>query len=328
MRLEDLFSWHSSNYSFFFRDRNNYLGKNGCSQEERQIIAKGFLQQFFFTLDSCTVTYPEWGSIGNNPIKFPMHYISYLTEIYFDLQKGDYVRAYKSLQDFSGRWSNNRVYLLLLQIRKIFEENREDTMINIPCGTMQEEVNLFLKGITQNADYRIATVQDKLTYLDFCINAIKADILGNSLTPVLYNQLPPDDYELFPIPFMKANGDKVISFNGNTVISLPYDKERMFNAVINIATSGLEDITNNIKGDYFPELNLIVVTNGYHHSAAASLAGVGNCKVTEYRLADNFNTLKLTDNYWVYGDRARRIIDNRAAILYSLAYEKYKLTQI
>lgn len=167
-------------------------------------------------------------------------------------------------------------------------------------------------------------------YLRYVIDVVKLDIQGSLQARMFYQ-----DTQTCPLIFpafatRPAEMGKEVSFEGNTVICMPYDFKKMAGAVVDINRDGfLKDVEH--TGFYFPELKLLIIQSGQHHSSVASIKGNcgGAANADVYHLADIYPRLSVSDDYRFWLSKGEEgedelpieVIDPRFALLYNLAKE-------
>lgn len=175
-----------------------------------------------------------------------------------------------------------------------------------------------------------------LNYVNFLIDAIKQEIVGSSRTDLLF---PPDtDKELNVFPIVALTSTKLkdedkaveIPLNGKTIISFPYDTEKIVDATNDIYDGGFDSKVRNIYGTYFPELEMIIIENGRHHTAITNSFpkdAVAICNI--YHLKDIVDEIDIFGNLWVNQiDRKRvpiEVVDMRYAVLYKLIQKRFEI---
>ena len=167
-------------------------------------------------------------------------------------------------------------------------------------------------------------------YLRYVIDVIKLDIQG-SLQARMFYQDTRTFHRIFPaVATPPAEMRKEVSFEGNTVICMPYDFKKLAGAVVDVNRDGfLKDIEH--TGFYFPDIKLLIIQNGQHHSSVASIkSNCGGAAYADvYRLADIYPRLSVSDDYCLWfpkrdngeNDEPIEVIDPRFALLYNLAKE-------
>lgn len=167
-------------------------------------------------------------------------------------------------------------------------------------------------------------------YLRYVIDVVKLDIQGSLQARMFYHDTQ-KFHKIFPAVFSPpAEMGKEVSFEGNTVICMPYDFKKMAGAVVDISRDGFIKSVEH-TGFYFPEIKLLIIQNGQHHSSVASIKGScgGAADADVYHLADIYPWLSVSDDYrfWLFeredgeDNTPIEVIDPRFALLYNLAKE-------
>ncbi|MDN0033738.1 hypothetical protein QVN85_12580 [Oscillibacter valericigenes] len=173
--------------------------------------------------------------------------------------------------------------------------------------------------------------RDAIPLLDFLICTVKEDLRTSAAAELLYAA----DHEyrdwrraLFPF-WLEDIPKEIVPFSGNTVISSIWAWDRISRAAYDIRHEGFHADWNYFSGAYYPELHLIVMDNGLHHScAAATFQENGEIKLDVYSLQRLFPLVKTDGKFWYSKDRpdmTQPVLDVRMAILFELARMKYDL---
>lgn len=171
-------------------------------------------------------------------------------------------------------------------------------------------------------------------YLDFVIDLVKADLQAELNAAVVYSStFPPDRRRSLMLPFIGWCQVSQVKINSakNTVVTNIYDHRKLVGAVKGIKEDGFISSPSLYNGVYYPELNMIIVSNGLHHSCVAEVMGEsGFFKVDVYHLSELFPVVEIRGNEWVHKERpddVRPVEDAKMAILFSLAKYKAELEQ-
>ena len=176
---------------------------------------------------------------------------------------------------------------------------------------------------------------DAIPLLDFLISTVREDMRTSAVSDLLYSAgRRPRDWRavLFPFHGCFQNVQKMdIPFAGNTVISSIYDWKKISHASYDIQHDGFHSDWNYFSGGYYPELHLIAMDNGLHHScAAAAFHAEGTVKLEVYPLKQIFPIVTTDGVVWningEYGPVSRSVVDVRMAILFELARMKEDLS--
>ena len=176
---------------------------------------------------------------------------------------------------------------------------------------------------------------DATPLLDFLISTVREDMRTSAVSDLLYSaECNSRDWRdvLFPFHGCFQNVQKMdIPFAGNTVISSIYDWGKISRASYDIQHDGFHSDWNYFSGGYYPELHLIAMDNGLHHScAAAAFHAEGTVKLEVYPLKQIFPIVSTDGVFWningEYGPVSRSVVDVRMAILFELARMKEDLS--
>lgn len=184
-----------------------------------------------------------------------------------------------------------------------------------------------LNHLNRYLDYKEATNQEKKAFLEYTINVIGRDIQSHYLASCFYRDSLTyyEQGHLFPIYMFMKHSCTIpnLPTAGKTVISEPYDMDKLFGAVQDIRREGFQKKLNYTSGIYIPEMNMIFVVNGRHHMAAASILDKGFVDVNVYKLSDVFSTLKVSEDwkFWCHEEDRIPIADPRFALIYEIARE-------
>jgi len=169
--------------------------------------------------------------------------------------------------------------------------------------------------------------------IKFLMKALRIDLFGSSLTRLLLlgtngaQRLKKDLIPYFPFPKgYKPELKYDMPVGDNTIISIPWHKERWWKALYDLTRSAFDPKLNYSTGTFFPELQLITVDNGRHHLAAASLKEQGKLNVRVYPLTVCFPYFKTDGAYWINTKTKIKtpVKEIRFALLYALARELWK----
>lgn len=174
----------------------------------------------------------------------------------------------------------------------------------------------------------------RMELLDFIIEAVKADLQSSVGTELIYagSRAPRiHSDELAPFSGIYCTGTQEISSTGLTVIACPWKDCRLRGAVHDILESGFRSDIGRRNGTYYPELKMIAVENGLHHSFVASRLGQnGTFRVDVYPLRGIFPYVRTDGKRWYdenNPNRSPEVMDVRMAILYELARMKQQFLE-
>ena len=171
---------------------------------------------------------------------------------------------------------------------------------------------------------------DAIPLLDFLINTVKEDLRTSAAAELLYaagNDSRDWREALFPfVCWLEDVPEETVSLAGNTVVSSIWAWDRTSRAAYDIKNQGFHADWNYFSGAYYPELHLIVMENGLHHScAAATFQADGGIKLDVYSLKRLFPLVTTDGEFWYMKDNPRAtcpVLDVRMAIRFELARMK------
>lgn len=173
-------------------------------------------------------------------------------------------------------------------------------------------------------DYVSTSPEKQREFLKFALDVVKLDLQGYTISKMFYQEDARMNPRIFPAagicpPIEK----KEISFEGKTVLTMPYSGKKLINAIMDINRKGFQKQKDS-SGIYFQDINLLILQNGQHHSAVASIRGGGSVIAEVYNLSDAFEHLTISEDYkyWIIDGRQKiDIEDPRFALLYELTKE-------
>lgn len=128
-----------------------------------------------------------------------------------------------------------------------------------------------------------------------------------------------------PIPEDSPAEVSCFSLKDKAVVSPVYSLAKYRRAIVDVRTQGFFYV-NDYWGQYYPELNLVIASNGLHHLSAAAVQNDGIAKLEIHPLEKAFSILHTDGAYWYQGETAvSRVCDYRLAVLYELARRRSAL---
>lgn len=179
----------------------------------------------------------------------------------------------------------------------------------------------------QFMEFKKATPSERIAFLEFAIKVIGKDIESYYLSHFIYEkeEEPSKFFKLFPISFFMESTSKIqgLLIAGKAVVTVPYDLSKISSAALDIKEEGFCQNKNYTNGFFVPEFDMVFVTNGRHHIAAATAFGGGSVDVDVYSLKEIFSQLRVSDDgeNWILGEKSLPVYDARFAVLYELARE-------
>lgn len=180
------------------------------------------------------------------------------------------------------------------------------------------------------------TEQDPVALLDYLIRAVGEDMRTSTEAELVYAPRGAESRERRFVLFQCKSWVKSpvlrepISSAGKVVVASTYDWTKMTKAATHISRVGFQSDMDNYSGSYFPEMGLIVVENGLHHSAAAAQHRLeGEYKLQIFPLSALVEVAYTDGAYWYHKQDPEHtcpVSDVRTAILFELAKLKADLT--
>ena len=203
------------------------------------------------------------------------------------------------------------------------------------AGAGSETSELFyttlekVESIRQYTEHRNnSTISDTIAVYDFAIRAIAKDMAADSACQLFRGTHCPYSRD-YLIPFLLHGEVKNIEFGRNEVIAPVWSIDRWSGAVSTVMQSGFRQSFDNYTGYLYKELNLIIITNGLHHTSIASLMNTGSATLSVVHLSDYFRRLQVDGTRWFYatetGTLTAPVRDYRSAVLYELAKRRAKI---
>ena len=122
-----------------------------------------------------------------------------------------------------------------------------------------------------------------------------------------------------------------VSLENKAVVTLPFRRRSILQSIRDIGREGYHRPQAEVTGQYFPEIELVLIINGRHHAVVDLVKKGEQSSVTVraevYHLTEAFPKLKLSpDNQlWVCNDVRLPVVDARFVLLYELAKEANEL---
>ena len=260
-------------------------------------------------------------------------YIDRLQGPFFNLMKGEYCKVCRDLLGFFESYDVTqrriRDAIVMLLNRVSGREKDESMATGEPVRYFENEFEVIQSHITSDPAYMEAAAPQRIHYLEFCIEVLKSNMLGETVGTFLNCKGEFTTPVLFPyLHLPRVEKNKRVSFDGYTVLTYPCNTQSTLEASDNIANNGFLYDQNGFHGICFEDIKLIVMNDGRHHSAVASLLGGGEALVDVYRLCDGFGKISTDGKYWYVGsDKSEktRVFDTRMALIYWMCEEASRL---
>lgn len=175
-----------------------------------------------------------------------------------------------------------------------------------------------------------------LKLLDIYIEALKVDLQVEWFLEHGFDSKLREPNECIPRFDIATNHKHTINFSDTTIVSMPYNAEKLANAVKDLDTSRFDEEKANYEVTYISGIDVGIVTNGFHHLAVAGFKKEGKIIAKEYvPFAENIDKIDFVYNGEAYsimidGKNAGKIPDDRLALLmaiYQLREQKRHLLQ-
>lgn len=122
----------------------------------------------------------------------------------------------------------------------------------------------------------------------------------------------------------ESRGERVMmNTAGINVVSPPKDAWKLRKAGVSVSQKGfrpeMRSELDRIEGNYFEELNLLIVTKGYHRAAAAVTLGVDfDVLTTVCKIGELFEAVKTDGAEWEKEGEKKQypVLDVRVALLF------------
>ena len=175
----------------------------------------------------------------------------------------------------------------------------------------------YEKGVTARA-----------AFLDFAIHAIGRELEAETTARILHlsGEVP---NERFEIPNILVTEEyRKASLSAYNAITRPWDTKRLRTAVRQVFEHGFRQEEGYFTGTLYPEINLVVVSDGRHHLTAARMKGTASAKLWVAPLTPCFDTLRTDGAFWYLSEKQDAPVgEYRIAVLYELARQKQALSQ-
>ena len=222
----------------------------------------------------------------------------------------------------------------------LFKSNKISKEKNIECiGKYKfENAMSWAKEIVENED------KDNIVILlDYILETVKNDLKYSLLTEIIYSPrfdvLDITRKTFIPQFYKDENGDefsvsyksdKTVNLKSDTIISVPYRRERKRNSIINLKNNKFEYIESNHMGKYYEIVDITYIYNGIHSiSSGVELCKDGNIEVKEIvRVGELFPHIYTDGVNWIntYNDEIiYEVVDFRIAILFEVARLKFNI---
>lgn len=227
------------------------------------------------------------------------------------------------------------VLVLILTMRKEFFPLRKDAKDSEhipPQRCFKEDLEHILSLVESHP-----CPNTKIAILDFSIKVIARHLaLDPIVNYICTGSLPsltpgccaPANWFCIPVCDGSTKTIPEADLSPYSVVIQPWSKGRLINAIRDISEAGFNQNsspTDCYSGILYPELELVVITNGKHHLTVAQLTGHATADLTVANLTPFFDTLRTDGSQWYFNGKKYLVGDYRIALLYELARRRAEL---
>lgn len=186
---------------------------------------------------------------------------------------------------------------------------------------------------TETMLQKIQELPQKIAFLDYIINAVKQELTGWGLYEIIRrdrNASFSTCRSFFPFGYNSGKNQKMwVSFTEADVLVIPYDERKLLSAIGDILREGFKEEKNAFYAFYLPEINLLIIANGRHHSAAAYAKKQGGVEAYITPLVEHLPVYKAEGvNWWENGKPLQcGASDFRGALIFELFRIRHELEQ-
>lgn len=171
--------------------------------------------------------------------------------------------------------------------------------------------------------------EERIAVLDYAIKVVKRDLIGEGLARIVYGKEVPEWRSDFPGPGHGAKRETIsLDLAKTDVLVTPWATTRLPGAICDLLREPFDQRRDYYTATYYSEIELLVIGNGIHHTAVASIGKGGmldGCIVVRWTpLFEEIGTDGAVWNYWKDGS-VLPVSDFRLALLYTLAKMKHEL---
>lgn len=181
--------------------------------------------------------------------------------------------------------------------------------------------------------------KDKIIILNFILDVIKEDLRTDLLTRILYDQKLIAMQFRYPFPLfyideqgneheLPEDGMSKINLAKDTVLTMPWHKERLCEQLKNIFRNDFAFDGNNHGAYCFPYIDLCYVHNGKHSISSGVVHKKGTIEAKTYDLTKLFPHIHTDGKNWYNShnnEKISELTDFRLAIIYEVGRIKYTL---
>ena len=180
------------------------------------------------------------------------------------------------------------------------------------------------------------STEDLIDYLNFTIRVLIKNIQSEYMSGYIKAKRMPNIDNLLPFidAFAFRDNEVIEDFplEGRNVVSFPHEHKKMLPAFKDIKYNGFRSDWHKpdiIDGFYFPELDLVIIHNGQHHTAATwedAYKGV-YAHVKNISLEKVLDVVKISedDEFWEFDSKKKIIEDSRFAMILEVYRKRREL---
>lgn len=170
----------------------------------------------------------------------------------------------------------------------------------------------------------------RIAILNYAIKVVKRDLIGDSLTKLIYGEEIDMGWK-DGIPLLsrfRKEGTTQLDLSKTDVLAITWNANKLSGAIRDLSNSPFDQKKGNYEATYYPEIEFLIIMNGIHHSAVASVGDGGAFDKYEVMpIALAFGELDTDGANWIDKTENKRfpVVDFRFALLYTLAKMRYEL---
>ena len=214
-----------------------------------------------------------------------------------------------------------------------------DSMPNDPYHFRLFGYPWTLSHMNTHPGYANRSPEEQAAYLDFLIEVLKRDIQGSYITGFFHERPANNKHLVFPIPAVFEDEDiptiEKLPLQDKTIITFPRERRSIVDAICHIREEGFKPDRESANGDYYPQLNMVIIRNCQHHIAVAEVCKANPfASVCEYNLDKALGRIGVSRNgeSWVRlnadgseGEKIADVVDVRFALMYRFYEMSYEL---
>ena len=191
-------------------------------------------------------------------------------------------------------------------------------------------VNFIISKETDKANQKIL--------LDYILSVVKTDLISEYIADVFYKSEVREWNSIFPMVYYNEYGEEIhlhennkikhVDLGKNNVIVLPWNRDRMVDAIKNVFRNKFRYISNNHMAMYFTEMDLCYVYNGIHSITAGVILKNGVIEAKEIDISQTFKHIRADEKNWYNshtGEVLLEMCDFRLGVMYEIAKIRHKL---